>query len=285
MTSEPATPVPSQPGSAKTWFITGTSRGFGRAWTSAALARGDRVAATARDLEALADLAAQFGSALLPLSLDVTDRSACFAAVRQAHEHFGRLDVVVNNAGYALKGMIEEVTEPEARHELDTNLFGPLWITQAALPFLRARRSGHIIQVSSVGGVLAFAGMGMYNASKWALEGFSEALAAEVQPLGIKVTVIEPGGFATDVSVSARQATRNNAYDAIHGAAAAGRAGRRATVGDPVQSAEVLLRIVDADRPPFRVFFGGRWLGIVDAVYHQRLNDWRDWQSISELAE
>ena len=158
---------------AKVWFITGTSRGFGREWTIAALKRGDSVAATARDVSTLDDLVADYGDALLPIALDVTDRDADFAAVKTAHEHFGRLDVVVNNAGYGQFGFIEELSEAEARDQIETNVFGALWITQAALPYLREQGSGHLIQVSSIGGISAFAGLGAYHASKWALEGFS----------------------------------------------------------------------------------------------------------------
>ena len=164
----------------KVWFITGSSKGFGREWAIAALERGDKVAATARDVSALDDLVATYGDAILPLGLNVDDRAADFAAVAQAHEHFGRLDVVVNNAGYGQFGLIEELTEDEARAQIETNVFGALWVTQAALPFLRAQRSGHIIQVSSIGGITAFQNVGIYHASKWALEGFSQALAQEV---------------------------------------------------------------------------------------------------------
>ena len=179
----------------KIWFITGASRGFGRSWTIAALERGDKVAATARDTATLKDLVEKYGDALLPIQLDVTDRAADFAAVQQAHQHFGRLDIVVNNAGYGHFGFVEEITEAEARAQLETNLFGALWVTQAALPFLREQGSGHIIQVSSIGGISAFPLVGIYHASKWGLEGFSQALAQEVADFGIKVTLIEPGGF------------------------------------------------------------------------------------------
>src|SRR5574337_20182 len=182
----------------KVWFITGASRGFGRQWAIAALGRGDQVAATARDPATLDDLADQFGEALLPLQLDVTDREADFAAVKAAYDRFGRLDVVINNAGYGQFGFIEELTEQEVRQQMETNFFGALWITQAALPYLREQRSGHFIQVSSNGGVSAFANLGAYNASKWALEAFSQSLALEVELFGIHVTLIEPGGFATD---------------------------------------------------------------------------------------
>jgi NAD(P)-dependent dehydrogenase (short-subunit alcohol dehydrogenase family) len=169
----------------KTWFITGASKGFGREWTEAALERGDRVAATARTIGTLDDLVASYGDAILPITLDVTDRDADFAAVQQAADHFGRLDVVINNAGYGHFGMIEELTEDEIRAQLETNVFGALWVTQAALPILRAQGSGHIIQISSIGGISAFPGIGAYHASKWALEGFSQALAQEVAGFGL----------------------------------------------------------------------------------------------------
>src|ERR1700710_1233569 len=197
----------------KTWFITGTSRGFGREWTAAALDRGDRVAGTARDPSTLDDLKEQYGDALLALELDVTDRSAVFAAVKQAHEQFGRLDIVVNNAGYGQFGMVEELSEQDARDQIETNVFGALWITQAALPYLRAQRSGHIIQVSSIGGIVAFPNVGIYHASKWALEGFSQSLAQEVSSFGIHVTLIEPGGFSTDwAGPSSKRSTPLPAY-------------------------------------------------------------------------
>jgi NAD(P)-dependent dehydrogenase (short-subunit alcohol dehydrogenase family) len=178
----------------KVWLITGTSRGFGREWALAALERGDSVAATARDTTSLDELVDAHGDAVLPIALDVTDREADFAAVAQAHGHFGRLDVVVNNAGYGQFGMVEELSEAEARDQIETNLFGALWITQAALPFLRDQGAGHILQVSSIGGISAFPMVGIYHASKWALEGLSQALAQEVADFGIKITLIEPGG-------------------------------------------------------------------------------------------
>ena len=176
----------------KTWFITGTSRGFGREWAIAALERGDQVAATARNLASLDDLAAKHGDAILPIALDVTDRDADFAAIKRAHEQFGRLDIIVNNAGYGHFGMVEELSEAEIRAQLETNVLGAVWVTQAALPYLREQGSGHILQVSSIGGVSAFMNTGAYHASKWALEGFSQSLAQEVAQFGVKVTLIEP---------------------------------------------------------------------------------------------
>ena len=180
------------PASPRVWFITGTSKGFGRVWAQAALERGDKVAATARDAGSLEDLVERHGENVLAIELDVTDTAAVEAAVKQAHEHFGRLDVVINNAGYGLFGTIEEVTEEQARAQIETNLFGALWVTKAVLPYLREQGSGHIIQVSSIGGVQAFPTVGLYHASKWGLEGFTQALDAEVREMGIHVTLVEP---------------------------------------------------------------------------------------------
>jgi NAD(P)-dependent dehydrogenase (short-subunit alcohol dehydrogenase family) len=266
----------------KVWFITGTSRGFGREWAIAALERGDSVAATARDISTLDDLVERFGHALLPITLDVTDRPAAFAAVARAHERFGRLDVVINNAGYGQFGMIEELSEAELRDQIETNLFGALWVTQAALPFLREQRSGHIIQVSSIGGVSAFPDIGAYHASKWGLEGFSQALAAEVASFGIKVTLVEPGGYATDWGgSSARHAAPLPAYDEVHAMVEATRAARRTNPGDPAASSAALLQVVDAAEPPLRIFFGLAPLGIAEADYESRLATWRAWQPVS----
>jgi NAD(P)-dependent dehydrogenase (short-subunit alcohol dehydrogenase family) len=270
----------------KTWFITGTSRGFGREWTIAALDRGDNVAATARNISTLDDLAAKYGNTLLPIQLDVTDRDAAFAAVRQAHERFGHLDIVVNNAGYGQFGMVEELSEQDARDQIETNLFGALWVTQAALPFLRAQGSGHLLQVSSIGGISAFANIGMYHASKWALEGLSQALSLEVVAFGIKVTLIEPGGYATDWGgSSARLATPLPAYDGVREQAARARASRVASPGDPVATRTALLEIVDADEPPLRVFVGDGPLAIATQDYESRLATWRKWEPVSIAAQ
>lgn len=270
---------------AKTWFITGTSRGFGREWALAALERGDRVAATARDVHTLDELVAAHGDAVLPIALDVTDREADFAAVGQAHRVFGRLDVVVNNAGYGQFGMVEELSEEEVRAQLETNFFGALWITQAALPLLREQGGGHIIQVSSIGGISAFASVGAYHASKWALEGLSQALAQEVRAFNIAVTLVEPGGFATDWGgASARHAREIPAYDAAR-EAASNRPSRRAAPGDPAATRTPILQIVDAEDPPLRVFFGAAPLEIATADYEERLRTWRAWQPVALAAQ
>src|ERR1700737_4955107 len=268
----------------KTWFITGTSRGFGREWTKAALERGDRVAATARDTSALDDLRGEYGDALLSLALDVTNREAAFGAVPQAYEHFGRLDIVVNNAGYGHFGMVEEISEQEARAQIETNLFGALWVTQAALPFLREQGSGHIVQVSSIGGISAFPTVGIYHASKWGLEGFSQALAQEVSEFGIHVTLVEPGGFSTDWSgPSAKRSEPLPAYDGLRERQQQWRASN--VPGNPAASAAAIMRVVDADPPPLRVFFGTAPLGIAENDYASRLATWREWQPVAELAQ
>lgn len=267
---------------AKTWFITGTSKGFGREWAIAALERGDRVAATARNTDTLKDLVEQYGDAILPIELDVNDRAADFAAVQQAHDKFGSLDIVVNNAGYGQFGMIEELSEEDARAQIETNVFGALWVTQAALPFMREQGSGHILQVSSIGGISAFPNVGAYHASKWALEGFSQALAQEVEDFGIHVTLIEPGGFSTDWSgPSAKKSTDIAAYDPIREKAAKLRSARQATPGDPSATRSALLKVVDAEKPPLRVFFGDAPLQIATKDYESRLANWREWQPVA----
>jgi NAD(P)-dependent dehydrogenase (short-subunit alcohol dehydrogenase family) len=270
---------------ARTWFITGSSRGFGREWAIAALERGESVAATARDTTSLKDLVERFGDKVLALELDVTDRGAVFDAVAQAHDRFGRLDVIVNNAGYGQFGMVEELSEADAREQIETNLFGALWVTQAALPYLRQQGSGHILQVSSIGGISAFPNIGVYNASKWALEGISQSLAQEVAGFGIKVTIIEPGGYSTDWGgSSARHAEPLPAYDDYRVEAAKARATRIGTPGDPVATRDAVLAIVEAEKPPLRVFFGDGPLAVATADYESRLATWREWEPVSVKA-
>ncbi len=264
---------------AKTWLITGASKGFGREWAEAALERGDAVAATARRPEAVQDLVETYGDAVLPVQLDVTDRGAAFEAVKKTADRFGGLDVVINNAGYGHFGMIEELAEDEVRAQLETNLLGALWVTQAALPIMRAQRSGHIIQVSSLGGITAFPGIGAYHASKWALEGFSQSLAQEVASFGIKVTLIEPGGYSTDwVGPSAVHSPENPAYAEVREAQSRSWA---ASPGAPRATRGAILKVVDADEPPLRIFFGKAPIEVVTKDYESRLATWNEWQSVS----
>ena len=268
----------------KIWFITGTSRGFGREWAEAALERGDKVAATARGTDTLQYLVERFGDSILPLTLDVTSREDCFTAVKAAQEHFGRLDVVVNNAGYGQFGTVEEISEEEARRQMETNFFGALWVTQAALPYLRAQGSGHFLQVSSIGGIGAFTNTGLYHASKWALEGFSESLSQEVAEFGLKVTLIEPGGFSTDWGgPSASHAQPIAAYDGVRQRRAIRPPNWKS--GDPKATSTAVFAAVDADNPPLRLLLGEFATNFVGPLYAKRLEVWDEWKEVSRAAD
>ncbi|GAB3143562.1 SDR family NAD(P)-dependent oxidoreductase [Microbispora hainanensis] len=269
----------------KVWFVTGSSRGLGRNFVEAALERGDKVAATARDTASLKALADTYGDAVLLLEMDVTDRAAVFESVRRAKEHFGRLDVIVNNAGYAQVGAVEELTEQELRDQMETNLFGAVWVVQAALPHLREQRSGHIIQLSSAAGVIAMPLGGAYHASKWALEGLNEALAGEVAEFGVKLTIIEPGGFATrngnnpDPLANGHMATPDPAYNGLR--QRLGEMTGKLPAGDPAAAAQALLKLVDSGNPPLRVLFGKGFHPLIEQAYAARLKTWSDWQDLS----
>jgi NAD(P)-dependent dehydrogenase (short-subunit alcohol dehydrogenase family) len=227
-----------------------------------------------------------YGDAILALELDVTDRAAAFAAVAEADEHFGGLDIVVNNAGYGHFGFVEELSEQDLRAQLETNLFGAIWVTQAALPVLRRRGGGHILQVSSIGGISAFPIVGAYHASKWALEGISQALAREVAGFNIKVTLIEPGGYSTDwAGPSAKRSQPLGVYDTLRPQVQEERAKRVASPGDPVATRAAILEVVDADDPPLRIFFGDGPLAIAEADYESRLATWRKWEPVSIAAQ
>jgi NAD(P)-dependent dehydrogenase (short-subunit alcohol dehydrogenase family) len=268
----------------KVWFITGAARGFGRLWATAALERGDKVAATARDMATLEPLVQQYGDAILPLKLDVTDRSAVFEAVDKAHSAFGRLDVVLSNAGYGHQGAVEELSEQDARVQIDTNLFGALWVAQAALPILRAQNSGHLIAVSSVLGVVGIPNLGIYNASKFAIEGLFEALSQEVEAFGIKVTLVEPAGYATDFNgSSAMQSTPVSAYDGVRQALS----DQFATYvfGDPAATPAAILKLVDSPNPPLRLALGSGSISQIKLVYAQRQAEWDAWAEVSAAAQ
>ena len=270
----------------KVWFVTGASRGFGRVWVEAALKRGDQVAATARDASTLDDLVEAYGENVLALELDVQDKGAVDRQVAAAHERFGRVDVAVNNAGYGLFGMVEEVSEAEARDQIETNLFGALWVTQAVLPIMREQGSGHIIQVSSIGGISAFPMVGLYHASKWGLEGFSQALAQEVADFGIRVTLIEPAGYSTDwAGSSSKHADELEAYSEFRAKAMEQRKQRGQQPGDPDATGQVVLDLVDMDEPPLRVFFGDSPLDIAKADYASRIADWEKHADLSHRAQ
>jgi len=267
----------------KTILITGASRGFGRIWTEAFLKRGDNVIATARNTESLNDLIKEYGNSILPLQLDVTNRAQCFEVVNKAYEHFGKLDVVINNAGYGLFGTIEEASEKEAREQFETNVFGTLWITQAAIPVMRNQGNGHIIQISSLLGIASVPTLGIYSASKWAVEAISEAMVGELKSFGINTTIIEPASFATDWSQSS--AVRSEAisvYDGVKSYVYA--EAQKMPVGNPEATADVVLKIVDAENPPLRILFGKGALQSVKHIYEDRLSQWEQWSELSDLA-
>ena len=268
----------------KVWFVTGASRGLGRAWVEAALKRGDKVAATARKSEDMAALSEAYGSAVLPLVVDVTERDAVFAAVDKAVAHFGRIDVVVSNAGYALFGTIEESEEAQCRAQFEANFFGTLWVIQAALPQLRRQGGGHVLVTSSLAGIITFPTAGVYNASKWAVEGLTETLASEVGEFGIKVTLVEPGGYDTDWrSASASHAHPMAAYEGLRGRLKAASGSRQ--LGDPKATAEAILQVVDSTEPPLRLLLGNVGLGVAKQVYASRLATWEQWAAVSANAQ
>lgn len=269
--------------SSKIWFVTGASRGFGRVWAEAALKRGDKVAAAVRNPKALDDLAKTYGNALLVLPLDVTDRDAVFEAVGRAHLHFNGLDVLLCNAGYGYMGAIEELEHAQVQASFDTNVFGTLSVVQAALPILRAQGRGHILTVSSIGGIIGFPTGGSYTASKFAIEAMSEALAGEVAAFGIKVTIIEPGQFATEFRSSVQSAPTIAAYDPIRQAIRA--SFKPEEVGNPAATAAAILDAVDASEPPLRLVLGSSTIPKFRAAYAARLANWDKWEAVSTAAQ
>ena len=269
---------------AKTIFITGASRGFGKLWAEALLQRGDKVVATARDLSALDGLVHQYGDNILPLQLDVNDRAADIAAIAKAKEHFGGIDVLINNAGYGLFGSIEETSEKEAREQMETNFFGLLWLTQAVLPVMREQGHGHIIQLSSVLGLVTLPVLGLYNASKFAVEGLSETLATEVKGFGINVTLIEPNGFATDwAGASSVHTTALPEYDGVRAAFQAGLADE-GIFGVPEATTSAVLQLIDSANPPLRFFLGKVAYPWVKQVNNGRYAEWDSWSEVSSAA-
>jgi NADP-dependent 3-hydroxy acid dehydrogenase YdfG len=269
----------------KVWFITGASRGFGRVWTEAALQRGDKVAATARNLESIAELKEKYGDNVLTLELDVTKPEHVKAAVTQAHAHFGRLDIVFNNAGYSLVGTIEEASADDVRALYETNIFGTLAVIQAALPLLREQGHGHILGTSSGLGHVTMPVIGYYASSKWAFEAIHESLAAEVKDFGIKVTIIEPGAYATEFGSqdSLKFAAGMDIY-ADFKTQFFGRL-RGLERGDPEATPQALFQVVDAENPPLRFNLGSQNLPWVREAYAERLAEWEAWQDVSASAQ
>lgn len=270
---------------AKVWFITGASRGFGRVWADAALKRGDKVAATARTLASIADLNEKYGANVLTLALDVTRPDQVKTAVEQAHAHFGRLDIVLNNAGYSLVGTIEEANADEIRLLYETNILGPVAVIQAALPLLRKQGGGHILGTSSNLGHVTLPVIGYYSSSKWAFEAIHESLAAEVKAFGIKVTIIEPGAYATEFGSpeSLKFATDLDIYTDFKTQFFSGLRGMER--GDPNATPGALFKIVDAENPPLRINLGSHNLPGVRGAYAERLAIWEEWDDVAVAAQ
>jgi len=265
----------------KVWLITGSSRGLGRTLAEAVLASGDRLIATARDPKQLYDLEQRYTEQMKAISLDVTDEYESQRAVQSAVDTFGRLDVLVNNAGYGNVGSIEDTSLDDIRAQIDTNLFGVINVTKAALPIMRVQKSGHIIQISSIGGRLGPPGRGAYSAAKWGVEGFSEVLDKEVKPLGIKVTLVEPGAFRTDFAGPSTSISEGRAEykDTVGKMAEFQREHNGKQIGDPAKAAAAIVYLAGVDDPPLRILLGSdavRGAELADAAKIESDKKWRD---------
>lgn len=269
----------------KVWFITGSSRGFGRVWAEAALERGDKVAATARNVESIAALKDKYGDNVLTLALDVTNAQQVKETIQQAHAHFGRLDIVLNNAGYSLVSTIEEAKPDDIRALYETNILGPVAVIQAALPLLRAQGGGHILGTSSNLGHVTLPVIGYYCSSKWAFEAIHESLAEEVKAFGIKVTIIEPGAYATEFGSqeSLKFAAGLDIYTDYKNQffSSLGTMER----GNPAATPGALFKVVDSAEPPLRFFIGSHNLDWTKKVYAERMDNWEKWQEVAVAAQ
>lgn len=265
------------------WLITGSSRGLGRALAQAVLEAGHRLVATARDPAQLQDLVERHGDAIRAVPLDVTDPAAADAAVQVAAEDFGGLDVLVNNAGYGNVNSVEDTSLEDFRRQIETNLFGTIIMTKAAIPLMRQQRSGHIVQFSSVGGRVGAPGRAPYSAAKWAVEGFSEVLAQEMALVGVRVTIIEPGGFRTDFAGASTTLQEGRAeYDAVVGnAARMQRAYDGRQPGDPARAAQAILAVTALDAPPLRLALGSDAVAAIERVERLRLEELARWRQLS----
>jgi NAD(P)-dependent dehydrogenase (short-subunit alcohol dehydrogenase family) len=271
-----------------TWLITGCSTGFGRALARAVLARGWNAAVSARDPATVVDIIAGHEATALPLRLDVTDPAQVAAAVRDAEKRFGAIDVLVNNAGYGYRAAVEEADDADIRRLFETNFFGLVGLTKSVLPGMRARGRGHIVNVSSVAGRMAQPGSGYYSASKFAVGGLSDALRKELEPLGIRVTVVEPGGFRTDFAGrSLRQSSRP--IDAYAKTAGLRRKENSTTdgrqPGDPVRAAEAIIKAVQADKPPFRLVLGRSAVQRIRAELDAQRRELDSWEETANAAD
>jgi NAD(P)-dependent dehydrogenase (short-subunit alcohol dehydrogenase family) len=268
---------------ANTWFITGSSRGLGRSLTEAVLAKGDSVAATARNPEQLNDLVEKYPNQILPVKLDVTNYEEVYGAVATVVKHFGRIDVLVNNAGFGIVGAAEAYTAEQVRSQLETNLYAPIEITRAVLPYMRKQRAGRILQISSIGGRVGNAGVSIYQAAKFGLSGFSESLAKEVAPLGILVTCVEPGGFRTDwAGASMTYAPVVEGYEnTVEKRTELFKSGAFVPVGDPDKAAKVMVDLVESPESPMHLVLGSEAIGMLKNADAQRTAEMEKWLSVS----
>lgn len=271
----------------KVWLITGSSRGLGRSLAEAALAAGHRLIATARSPEQLAGLVEQYGHQVRAFALDVTDPAAARDAIQLAVDSFGRLDVVVNNAGYGNIAPIEDGTDEDFRAQMETNFFGVVNVTRAALPLLRWQGAGHIIQISSIGARLGTPELSAYQSAKWAVEGFSEVLSKEVGPLGIKVTIIEPGGFRTDWAGSSMEIPDiREEYKPTVGAVATHiRNTSGSQPGDPAKAAQAILHVAELTGPPLRLLLGSSAVQLAGVTAAERSAEDEKWKDLSLSAD
>jgi NAD(P)-dependent dehydrogenase (short-subunit alcohol dehydrogenase family) len=271
----------------KIWFITGSSRGLGRSLTEAVLKNGAKVAATARNPQQLDDLKTKYPGQILPLQLDVTDPKQIQTAVDETIKTFGRIDVLVNNAGFGITGAAEAYSEEQVRSQLETNLYAPIAITRAVLPIMRRQRSGRILQISSIGGRIGNPGLSMYQAAKFGLGGFSEALAKEVAPLGIHVTSVEPGGFRTDWgSESMTFAPEVEGYEASVGWMIKYlRSGTFKPMGDPAKAAKVMIELVEDPEPPVHLVLGSEAAGFLQQADAARKAEFEKWLPVTKSTD
>lgn len=267
----------------KVWFITGSSRGLGRSLTEAVLAMGDKVAATARNINALKDLETKYPDQIYPLQLDVTQQKDIHSAIAKTIAHFDKIDVLVNNAGFGITGAVEGYTDEQVRSQLETNLYAPIELTRAVLPYMRKQQSGHILQISSIGGRVGSGGVSIYQAAKFGLSGFSEGLAIEVAPLGIKITCIEPGGFRTDwAGGSMTYAPHVEGYETtVDARINAFQIGSFKPMGDPDKAAKVMIDIVNHSEPPLHLLLGSEAVAIVKHSEAAKLKELEHWENVS----
>ena len=267
----------------KVWFITGSSRGLGRSLAEAVLEKGHNVVATARNTDQLEDLVSKHPGQILPLKLDVNDPAQIRESVEKTIKHFGRIDLLVNNAGFGITGAAEAFTEEQVRSQLETNLYAPIAVTRAVLPYMRKQRSGHILQISSIGGRVGNSGLTMYQAAKFGLSGFSEALAGEVAPLGIKVTSVEPGGFRTDwAGNSMSYAPRVDGYETtVDTRADYFSSGSFIPMGDPVKAARVMIELTEHPEPPVHLVLGSEAAALLKLADEKRKTEFEKWLPVT----